>query len=176
MRPTVHEQYLAMASVVAARATCARRSVGCILANIHGEVLSTGYNGRQRGAPHCNEGHEHVCAGASMVSGIGLDECEALHAEWNALLQCRDPHSIARCYVTTAPCITCTKMLLNTGCDSIYYVNPYPSSGEKLWVGAGRTWVPYVRGVGSRWLEDVLVTLRVIPPAQVDPVGVILSP
>ena len=108
-----------------------------------------------------------------MPSGTGLDECEALHAEWNALLKCSHPRDISRCYVTTEPCITCTKMLLNTGCRSVYYINPYPAGGRPLWVAAGRAWVPYVRGVGSPWLEGVLVTLGVIPA---DPVGVILSP
>lgn len=138
-RPTADEYFLSMASVVASRATCARRHVGCILVSARRHVLATGYNGPPSRWPHCLDA---PCPGANAPSGSGLDECEAIHAEQNALLQCRDVEAVVACYVTTAPCVTCTKLLLNTGCQAITYGVPYPQEGlaRQLWERNGRVW------------------------------------
>jgi dCMP deaminase len=109
-----------------------------VLVNSRGHVLATGYNGVAAGLPHCNEGHP--CAAANAPSGTQLEGCEAIHAEQNALLQCRNVYEIHTCYCTTAPCITCTKLLLNTSCQRIVSLNPYPTSGAELWTKAGRFW------------------------------------
>jgi deoxycytidylate deaminase len=43
--------------------------------------------------------------------------------------------------VTASPCMTCCKLLLNTSCQRIVYVEEYPHSAAKdLWTGAGRVW------------------------------------
>lgn len=155
-RPTKDEYFIAMAKLVATRSTCARRSVGCVLVNSRGHVLATGYNGRAAGLPHCNEvtsseepvqfgtiknfGMPNRCAGASAESGQALDQCEAIHAEQNALLQCRDVYSIEVCYCTTAPCIHCVKLLLNTSCKRIVFEEDYPGDAARLWKEAGRSW------------------------------------
>jgi dCMP deaminase len=147
---------------MARRTTCLRRGVGCVLTNKYNHILSTGYNGVAKGEAHCNEGVRHyderdettgkwpykyinACPGASATSGSQLDDCYALHSEWNALLQCRDPQSIERAYITTSPCITCVKLLLNTSCEAIYFVEPYLSRYAKvkdLWIRGGRQWMP----------------------------------
>ena len=44
-RPSKDEYFLAMAVLVAARGTCARRNVGCVLVDSRNHVLATGYNG-----------------------------------------------------------------------------------------------------------------------------------
>ena len=168
VRIDVHTWAMRLAKVTAQRATCLRRAVGCVLLDQHNHVLATGYNGVAAGQPHCNEetgftgsppgyvgagspvfgvipAYSHACLGAFCASGVNLDGCHAIHAEQNALLQCRDVHAIAACYATTAPCITCTKLLLNTGCQSIYYMDDYPQAGvaKMLWDTAGRR--PWVR-------------------------------
>lgn len=125
MRPTKDEYFLAMARLVACRATCARRSVGCVLVNERGHVLSTGYNGRQSGVAHCRDGE--LCQGAHSPTGLQLDACEAIHAEQNALLQCRDVWAVDTCYTTASPCITCAKLLLNTSCKRVVYIDEYPA-------------------------------------------------
>jgi len=85
--------------------------------------------------------YPHACSGAAAESGTMLDSCEAIHAEQNALLQCQDVRQIHTCYVTTSPCVTCTKLLLNTSCQRIIYQLPYPQPEAKaLWEKAGRTW------------------------------------
>ena len=159
MRPTIDEWGLALAWVTSRRATCLRRAVGCVLVDYRGRVLATGYNGVARGQPHCNEGdpvatyrdgtktftgevcYPHACQGAHAPSGTRLDACQAIHAEQNALLQCPHPDQITRCYVTTAPCVTCVKLLLNTACERIIFSEPYaqPEAGD-LWTAAGRLW------------------------------------
>ena len=141
---------LRLAEVVALRATCLRRSVGCVLTDKHGFVLSTGYNGRAIGLPHCNEETEwkkfpsirpNACPGAASPSGTNLDGCEAIHAECNSLLQCREVQAIRNCYVTVSPCVSCVKLLLNTSCERIVfraaYGNENGEAARKLW---GRGW------------------------------------
>ena len=135
-----------MTKLVATRATCARRSVGCALVDVHGHVLATGYNGVPSGFPHCNE--EHPCPGALAKSGQGLDQCFAVHAEQNALLQCHDAHAIQTCYVTHSPCVTCTKLLLNTSCARVVFAERYAhdEASLALWAHSNNTasWVHLV--------------------------------
>jgi len=149
---------LRMAEVVALRATCLRRSVGCVLVNARGHVLATGYNGRAAGLPHCNDPYispdnriplvslshwvveyPNQCAGANAISGTDLDACEAIHAEANSLLQCHDVHAIHTCYVTVSPCVSCVKLLLNTSTERIVFRAPYAhdEAARRLW---GRDW------------------------------------
>lgn len=148
MRPSLDVWALKLASLTAQRTTCLRRAVGCVLLNSRGHVLATGYNGVATGLPHCNHsdqlylpGFPHTCSGAHSPSGANLDGCLAIHAEQNALLQCSDVYKIHICYTTASPCLTCTKLLLNTSCERIVFVDEYPHSEAKdLWVGACRTW------------------------------------
>ena len=125
-RPTADEYFMAMAMLVATRSTCIRRQVGCVLIDNNNNILATGYNGVVRGQPHCNEGHP--CPGAYSASGKDLDLCYAIHAEQNALIQCRDLTKVYACFCTTAPCVMCTKLFLNTTLTRMIYVESYPQS------------------------------------------------
>lgn len=132
-RPSKDEYFLAMAVLAAARGTCARRNVGCILVDRHNHVLATGYNGVAANVTHCIDS---PCAGAQLPSGTGLEKCEAIHAEQNAILQCQDVSSIETAYITTSPCHTCTKLLMNTGCSRIVFIKAYTDESPKeLWKG-----------------------------------------
>lgn len=137
-RPTVNAYFLNMAFLVASRATCARRQVGCVLVNQRNHVIATGYNGNAAGLPNCiNE----PCKGAGFPSGQGLEFCEAIHAEANALLQCHDVYAIEKAFCTASPCIHCVKLLLNTSCKEIVFLEEYPHPDAKaLWEKAGRRW------------------------------------
>ena len=152
-RPSLDEYFIRMAYLVASRATCKRRSVGCVLVDEHGHVLSTGYNGRPSGMTHCNHQtyklhtdgrrkptYPHACPGANEPSGTSLGMCEAVHAEQNALLQCHDPFAIQTCYCTTLPCKdTCIKMLMNTSCSTIVFAESYQNESEIIdfWLRSG---------------------------------------
>ncbi len=171
MRPSHDEWGLRGAEWAAQRATCIRRSVGCVLTNEKHQVLSTGYNGRAAGLNHCNfelksmvarvklvkgkfdarDAYPHACAGAWEKSGQGLDACEAIHAEQNALLQCRNVYEIEACYVTVSPCLACVKLLMNTSCRKIILRNRYAHDepARKLWVES-----MYVEPNGNRWRRE----------------------
>jgi dCMP deaminase len=154
MRLSRDDWAMKIASVTAKRSTCLRRAVGCVLLDADGFILATGYNGVAAGQPHCNEVVEfsshflktypHACPGHDAPSGTNLEGCGAIHAEQNALLRCRDVREIHTAYVTASPCMHCTKMLLNTGCQRVVFLTAYPASGaQELWTKAGRTWEAY---------------------------------
>lgn len=135
-RPTFKEYSIRIAQLVASRSTCIRRQVGCVLTNQYNHIIGTGYNGAGRNQPHCLD---VGCLRMESKSGESLDNCRATHAEQNALLQCTDVNQIKAAYVTAAPCMTCTKLLLNTSCETIYFLDSY-GNGEaiKLWKECGR--------------------------------------
>ena len=93
-RPSKDEYFMDMALLVSERSTCLRRKVGAVLINKRKHVLATGYNGVASGQPHCLD---IPCIGANSASGTDLDLCEAVHAEQNALLQCRNVFEIDTC-------------------------------------------------------------------------------
>ena len=125
------ETFMRMVFTLAHRSTCLRRRVGCILTDVNGHVLATGYNGVAAGAPHCID---EPCPGANEPSGQGLDKCQAIHAEQNALLQCKNTLAIHTAYCTDSPCIHCVKLLMNTSCQRIVFAREYPhSDSEELW-------------------------------------------
>jgi dCMP deaminase len=163
MRPSKEKYFLEIAKVVATRSTCLRRSVGCVLTNARGHIIATGYNGTYSGSKHCNEAIIHMgpstningkyvhggekiypnaCAGAFSPSGTNLNACDAIHAEQNALMQCRDVHEIDTAYVTVSPCINCLKLLLATSCKRIVFADEYPHvESKQLWESSGREWI-----------------------------------
>jgi len=136
---------LLLAAAWSLRGTCVRRRVGCVLVDHDGHQLSSGYNGPASGLPHCID---EPCPGASFATGIGLDVCESVHSEANALMRCADVRRVFHCYVTCPPCVTCVKMLMNTGCQRIVFSERYAHDepARALWqrhVGLGATgrWV-----------------------------------
>jgi len=147
MRPSKDETWLDVAQLIARRSTCIRRQVGCVLVDSGGYVVATGFNGVPSGLHHCNETmgsaeFPFACPGAGSASGQNLDGCHAIHAEQNALIQA-DWRSIDTCYVTCSPCIQCVKMLMNTYCWRIVFIEEYPHEMVKnLWLNSSpsRSW------------------------------------
>lgn len=136
-RPTLEQTYMKVAEVMSERATCPRRKVGAVIVDADGYILSTGYNGQPRGFVHCSE---DPCDGAHHPSGHGLEACEALHAEQNAIARLKEPFAAKTLYCTTAPCVACTKLALATGIETIIFKQDYPNSGRYLWLKANRNW------------------------------------
>lgn len=147
-RPSWDEYFLTIAKVVSIRSTCKRRAVGCVLVNKDHDILSTGYNGKATDLTNCNfhytDEHNNIiypneCAGANSPSGSNLSGCEALHAEWNALIRCKDTREIDTCYTTTSPCSICTGLLLGTKCRRIVYIEDYPhQDARERWIKSSR--------------------------------------
>jgi len=139
MRPSTDVYLLQQALLTSTRGTCCRRKVGCILVNEMNHVIGTGYNGPPRGMDHCT--NEDMCPGGKFPSGEGLDKCQAVHAEANALLQCHDIWQIKTAYVTASPCIHCVKLFMNTSCTRIVFVEEYShTEAGDMWTGVGRIW------------------------------------
>lgn len=138
IRPSRDMTYINMALEMSKRSTCARRNVGCVLTNSRGHECSSGYNGPPKGWPHCID---EPCPGANSPSGTDLSKCEAIHAEINALLHCKDIYDIDTCYVVASPCLDCVKVLLNTSCNRIVFIEKYPHPEAKdRWEKDGRVW------------------------------------
>lgn len=117
-RVSWHEYFMNIAEQVATRSTCGRKHVGAVIVRDK-TILSTGYNGSLRGAPHCDEiGHD-----------IENDHCvRTVHAEANAVAQAAK-HGVrideSEIYVTASPCLTCFKLIANCGIRKIYYKEFY---------------------------------------------------
>lgn len=131
VRPSWDEYFMELAQVVAKRSTCNRRSVGAVLVRDK-RILTTGYNGSPPGQPHCTD------EGCLMVDNHCV---RAIHAEQNAIIQ-GALHGIdlrgATCYVTSAPCVHCSKMLIAAGIKRIVFLDSYTDDlGERMARQAG---------------------------------------
>ncbi|WP_407654103.1 deoxycytidylate deaminase [Alicyclobacillus cycloheptanicus] len=132
-----HEFFASQSRVMAARSTCARLAVGCVIVR-EKRMIASGYNGSIHGDEHCTE------VGCKMVDGHCV---RAIHAEQNALLQCARfgiATEGADLYVTHLPCLHCTKSLIQAGIKTVYYETAYrpdPYAAELL----ARAGVPVIQ-------------------------------
>jgi dCMP deaminase len=127
MRLEVDAYFLKMAELVALRSTCKRRAVGCVLVDKKNHVTATGYNGVPKGFTHCID---YPCKGADAPSGTRLNECKAVHAEMNALLQLQSTDELTA-YLTVTPCFDCAKVLANSNVTRIVASVWYPQTEVK---------------------------------------------
>lgn len=133
MRQSHDEYYMDIAITVSQRSTCVRRKVGCVAIDSNNHILSTGYNGVPRGAPHCED---EKCVGAWYAKGEKLDDCRAIHAEVNAICQAHstDIHSM---YITVSPCMSCMKMILSTRCRRLVFRRIYDHAALDFFIDNG---------------------------------------
>ncbi len=133
MRPTWDEYFMNIAKVVAMRSNCMKRKVAAIIVKDR-RVISTGYNGTPRGARNCNEGGCPRC-NSMAASGTALDECLCCHGEENAITQAAYHGTSLKgstLYTTYAPCLLCTKMIINSGIAEVVYNQDYPLNERSL--------------------------------------------
>lgn len=146
--------WLRVAFDISALGTCSRRKVGVVFIDKRGRIIASGYNGTAPGAAHCTD---VACAGAHLPSGEGLDQCEAIHAEQNALTQCKFPDEVDVVYCTDSPCIHCVKMLASTGASRIVFGREYPHSTSKAyWQGLGRKWEHLPDGAPGKSIAEAV--------------------
>lgn len=136
MRPNIDEYFLNMARLIATRTTCSRRMVGAVLVDANDFVLSTGYNGVPKGIEHCID---KPCAGAQFAHGTKLNECQAIHAEVNAIAHCNNSQLIHTLYTTDSPCMSCMKLVIATGCRRIVAKKEYDSNAVTYFESVGGT-------------------------------------
>jgi len=118
---------MSIAQLVATRSTCLRRKVGAVLVK-NKRILATGYNGAPTGVRHCEETgclREQL----EVAPGERHELCRGLHAEQNVIIQAAYYGVVTKgttLYSTHLPCIICSKMLINAGVETIYYLEGYP--------------------------------------------------
>lgn len=127
VRPSWEEYLIQIAQLVGTRSTCLRRKVGAILVKDK-RILSTGYNGAPAKLAHCAE-TGCLRVKLKIPSGERQEICRGVHAEQNAIIQA-SLYGIsikgAVLYSTHQPCVTCAKMLINTGVKKIIFQGEYP--------------------------------------------------
>jgi dCMP deaminase len=107
--------YLEMASVWAKNSYCKRRQVGALLVKDR-MIISDGYNGTP-------SGFENVCEDED-----GRTKAYVLHAEANAITKVAKSSNSsqgATMYVTTAPCLECSKLIIQAGIKRLVYRDDY---------------------------------------------------
>jgi len=126
-RPSWDEYFMKIAQVAALRSNCVKRKVAAVIVRDK-RVISTGYNGTPRGTKNCYEGGCPRCNNLAD-SGTKLDECLCSHGEENAITQAAY-HGVsvkdATLYTTFAPCLMCTKMIINAGLKEVVFNKDYP--------------------------------------------------
>ena len=126
-RPNWDDYFMRIAQVAAMRSNCVKRKVAAVIVRDK-RVISTGYNGTPRGTKNCYEGGCPRC-NSLADSGTRLEECLCSHGEENAITQAAY-HGVsvkgATLYTTFAPCLMCTKMIINAGISEVVYNMDYP--------------------------------------------------
>jgi len=132
-RPSWDDYFMAIAKVVASRSNCMKRKVAAIIVRDK-RIISTGYNGTPRGVKNCDEGGCPRCNNYAD-GGTKLEECLCSHGEENAIVQSAY-HGIAikggTLYTTYSPCLTCAKMIVNSGIVEVVYNTDYPMGETAL--------------------------------------------
>lgn len=113
-RPDWDTVFQSFSILLAARSTCDRTLVGCVVVSSDNtRVLAMGYNGNYSGGPNGCDSSEP-------------GKCGCIHAEINALLKL-DYHdrSDKIMYVTMSPCVPCAKAIINSGIKEVVYMDEY---------------------------------------------------
>jgi dCMP deaminase len=134
------EYFMNITKVVAKRSTCRHLAVGAIVVKDK-RILATGYNGAPKGLDHCLD---VGCLIKKVEDGSGglKEQCvRTVHAEQNAIIQAAI-HGVnvegATLYTTHAPCLICTKMIINAGIKRVVYANVYPDEfSRRMFKAAG---------------------------------------
>ena len=108
-------RYLRMARIWAKNSYCKRRQVGALVVKDK-MIISDGYNGTP-------SGFENICEDEN-----NLTKPYVLHAEANAitkLARSSNNSDRATLYVTAAPCLECSKLIMQAGIKRVVYGEAY---------------------------------------------------
>jgi len=106
--------FISICLLAAKRSSCDRLHVGCLIVQDK-RIVSTGYNGFLKGAPHVSRivnGHEQF----------------TIHAEQNAICDAANRGVSLKdstAYITHFPCLNCFKLLISSGVREIKYLLDY---------------------------------------------------
>ena len=109
------KRYLRMAAIWAENSYCIRRKVGALIVKDQ-MIISDGYNGTPAG-------FENVCEDEHNIT-----KPYVLHAEANAITKVAassNSSKDATIYVTSAPCIECAKLIIQSGIKRVVFSEKY---------------------------------------------------
>ena len=109
------DKYIKMAEIWAGNSYCKRRQVGALLVKDR-IIISNNYNGTP-------SGFENICEDEN-----GVTKPYVLHAEANAITKVAksgNSSQDATLYVTAAPCIECSKLIIQAGIKRVVYKDEY---------------------------------------------------
>ncbi len=136
-RPPWDVYFSKIVEEIATRSTCTRRQIGAIVVNRDHQIVSTGFNGVVRKAPHCSE-IGCIKDEQNIQSGIGHSICPAVHAEQNALIQAGRNASGCTLYINAIPCKICARLIVNAGIKRVVISGDYTDKeGLEILKGAG---------------------------------------
>ncbi|TFF97794.1 MAG: dCMP deaminase family protein [Promethearchaeota archaeon] len=119
------EYFMQIAKVISQRSTCIKRKVGAVLVK-DSHIISTGYNGAPTGFKHCTE---ETCVRQNLKSGEKPELCRGVHAEINCIIQAALHGTSIKgnttLYCTTFPCMSCLKLIINSGVNRLVYTEGY---------------------------------------------------
>ena len=135
MRITREQALMGAAQLISLRSTCLRKQVGAVVAH-EGRILSWGYSSSPSGLPHCLE--------LGCLIGIPDEGClRTQHAEANAIAwAARKGIGLegSDLYTTLAPCLSCSKLIINSGIHRVFFLEPYrKTEGSLLLQASGIT-------------------------------------
>lgn len=114
----------------AARSTCSRLHVGCVIAR-DSRILVTGYNGAPSGVEHCDHSCSCRADQRKKLKDGHLPQCKSklpctvsVHAEANAVsFAARYGMSLegAMLYTTHTPCRPCSMLIVNAGIAAVVW-------------------------------------------------------
>jgi len=109
------KRYLRMAMIWAENSYCIRRQVGALIVK-NKMIISDGYNGTP-------SGFENRCEDENDKT-----KPYVLHAEANAITKVAKSHNSsegATLYVTSSPCLECSKLIIQAGILRVVFSEPY---------------------------------------------------
>jgi dCMP deaminase len=110
-----HNTYIQIASTIALHSYANRNKVGAILVKDN-RIISMGYNGTP-------SGFDNNCE-----DDYNTTKAEVLHAESNCISKCAkstESSNGSTLYVTLAPCLECSKLIIQCGIKNVYYKEEY---------------------------------------------------
>ena len=110
------KRYLRMAKIWAENSYCIRRQVGALIIKDK-MIISDGYNGTP-------SGFENICEDEETK----LTKAYVLHAEANAITKVAKSNNSsdgATLYVTTSPCMECSKLIIQAGIKRVVFNEKY---------------------------------------------------
>ena len=108
-------RYLKMAQIWAENSYCKRRKVGALIVKDR-MIISDGYNGTPAG-------FENICEDENDKT-----KPYVLHAEANAITKVAQSNNSSRgatLYVTSSPCLECSKLIIQAGIKRVVFSDNY---------------------------------------------------